>query len=73
MKEYKDIENNVPDAYNAYNATALIATMEKQDQTGQIARQLRIKVEKSQLANLRVLKITSGNVAKRLKISQKCV
>ena len=51
-------------------ATASTATAGDQDQTGQIAHQLGIEVERSQLANSRVLKATSGNVAKRLKMRQ---
>ena len=69
MEEYEDIENDSPDACDAY-ATASTATAGDQDQTWQIAHQLGIEVEKSQLANSRVLKATSGNVAKRLKMRQ---
>ena len=69
MEEYEDIENEAPDACDAY-ATASTATAGDQDQTGQIAHQLGIEVERSQLANSRVLKATSGNVAKRLKMRQ---
>ena len=70
MEEYEDIENDAPDAYDAYNATASTAAAGGQDQTGQIARQLGIEVERSQSANPGVLKTTSGNVAKRLKMRQ---
>ena len=70
MEEYEDIENDAPDAYDAYNATASTAAAVGQDQTGQIARQLGIEVERSQSANPEVLKTTSGNVAKRLKTRQ---
>ncbi|MCJ1348444.1 hypothetical protein MMC31_006676, partial [Peltigera leucophlebia] len=64
MEEYEDIEND------AYDATASTAAAGRQDQTGQIARQLGIEVERSQSANPGVLKTTSGNVAKRLKMRQ---
>lgn len=56
--------------YTAYNVITSTVAAIKQDQTEQIACQLRIKVEKSQLVNSGVFKITSGNVAKRLKMRQ---
>lgn len=59
------------DAYDAYNVTASTAAAVGQDQTKQIARQLEIKVEKNQLANPKILKTTSRNVAKQLKMRQK--
>lgn len=64
MDEYEDVENDVPDAYDT--------TTEGQEhgasyQNLQNARQLGLEAERSQLANLGVLKATNGNAAKRLK------
>lgn len=61
----------MPNAYNMYNATILTVVPVRQDQTAQTARQLKIEGERNKLANLRVLKITSGNIVKQLKIQQK--
>ena len=69
MEEYKNIENDAPDPCDAY-ATASTATARDQDQIGQIVHHLGIEIERSQLANSRVLKATSGNIAKRLKMRQ---
>ncbi len=69
MEEYEKIENDAPDACDAYTTT-LTATAGDQDQTRQIAHQLEIEIDRSQLANSRVLKATSGNIAKRLKMRQ---
>lgn len=67
MDEYEDVENE------ATAATA--ATTEGQEhgaphQNLQIARQLGLKAESSQLANLGVLKATNESATKRLKVEQ---
>lgn len=71
IEEYKNIKNNASDVYNAYNTIASTAAVVEQEQTMQIVRQLGIEIEKSQLANPGIIKITSENVAKQMKIEQK--
>lgn len=71
MEKYQNIENNTSNMYNVYIITTLIIIVVRQNQTEQIAYQLGIKIEKSQLANSKVLKNTSGNIAKLLKMRQK--
>lgn len=72
MEEYEDAKNDARDAYDA-TASTITARQQEQEiptQTGQTARQLRKEVERIQSANHGVLKTTSGNVAKRLKMRE---
>lgn len=68
MEEHKDIENDAPDPCDASTTTTfgheriLHQALQRQFIEG--------KGERSQLANVRVLKATSGNAVKRLKIRQ---
>lgn len=69
MEEYEDIEG---DAYDAPDATATTREYEQEalSQTGQIACQSGIEEQRNQLVSLGVLKATSGNAAKRLRMRQ---
>lgn len=71
MEEYEDVGRNALIAYNATNATdATSATREGLEeeagsQSLMISRQLERKMEKNQLGNPEILKVTCGNAAKR--------
>ena len=68
MEEYEDVEN---DASGASGATATAGhEHDVLHQALQIARQLELESERNQSANLGVLKATSGNATKRLKMRQ---
>lgn len=69
------MESDVLDVPNAPNATATTTIAEGHEyealsQTGQIVRQLGTETERSQSVNLGVLKATSGNAAKWLRMRQ---
>ena len=70
MEEYEDIENDAFDACDATAATAGEQEHEALHQNRQVARQLELEAERNQSVNLGVLKATSGNAAKRLKVRQ---
>lgn len=67
MEEYEDIGNDAPDACDASTTTAVghEGTLHQA-----LQRQLEGEAERNQLANTGVLKATSGNATKRLKIKQ---
>lgn len=67
MEGYEDVENDAPDACDATAVTAEGQEHGAPHHNLQIARQLGLEAERSQLANLGVLKATNGNTAKRLK------
>lgn len=67
MEEYDDVENDATDTCDATAATTEGQEHGAPHQDLQIARQLGLEAERSQLANLGVLKATNGNAAKRLK------
>ncbi len=64
------MENDAPDAFCATTEIVEGQEHEALRQTLQIARQLEVETEINQSANLGVLKATSGNATKRLKIRQ---
>lgn len=68
MEEYEDIENDAPDGFDASAAAG--HEHDAVHQNLQIAHQLEVEAERSQLASARTLKATSGNAAKRLKIQE---
>ena len=70
MEEYEDIENDAFDACDATAATAGEQEHEALHQNRQVARQLELEAERNQSVNPGVLKATSGNAAKRLKVRQ---
>ena len=72
MEEYEDIENNAPDAFDAFDAPAITTNPgghqhETLSQTGQIMHKGGVESEGNQLGNVRALRVTSGNAIKRLK------
>ena len=72
MEEYEDIENNAPDAFDAFDAPATTTTPggdqhETLSQTGQIMHEGGVESEGNQLGNVGALRATSGNATKRLK------
>ena len=69
MEEYKEVENNAPNAFDA-SATTGGQEHQAQHQAMQIARQLGAESKGSQSGNVGVLRATSGNAAKRLKNRQ---
>ena len=70
MDEYNDMENDAPGASGATTETVERQEHEALRQTLQIARQLELETEIIQSANLGVLKATSGNATKSLKMRQ---
>ncbi len=68
MEEY--VENKARDVCDASAAKVEEQDHGTQHQDLQIARQLRLKEEENQLANLGVFKATNGNAAKKLKLRQ---
>ena len=70
MEKYKDLENGAPDATDATTTTSRKLENEALYQSMDIARQLETEIERNHGSSLEVLKITSGNVAKRLKAKQ---
>ncbi len=68
MEEYEDMENDASGESGATEAAG--HEQEVLSQALQIARQLELESEKSRLANPEVLKSTSGNATKRLKMRQ---
>ncbi len=73
MEEYEDVVSDALVAYDAYDATAATTEGQKHEalsQSLQIARQSELETERNQLWNPGILKATSGNAAKRLKMWQ---
>ena len=72
MEEYEDMEGDAFDASDAPDATTTIGGQEHEatSQNGQMIRQLEVGLEGNPVGNVGVLKTTSGNVAKRLKMRQ---
>ena len=75
MEEYEDMEGDAFDASDACDAPDATATtreyeQEALSQTGQIACQSGIEEQRNQLVSLGVLKATSGNAAKQLRMRQ---
>ena len=73
MEEYEDIECDAFDAYDAPNAPGATTTIGEQQENG-LNRQMIHQSERGMGGKLvgksRVLKVTSGNAAKRLKLRQ---
>ena len=75
MEEFEDMESDAfdaPDAPDAPDATATTRGHEYEaaSQNGQMMRQLEAESKKSRLRSAGVLKATSGNAAKRLRVRQ---
>lgn len=73
MEEHDDIKNEAPNALNATAAATVTHEGNKNEalhQSMDIARHLEAELERNQSPNVGVLKITSGNVTKRLKAGQ---
>ncbi len=76
MEEYEDVEGNALIAYersDATDATAATTGGQKDGIDGQnlqVARQLMLEMEKNQLGTPGILRATSGNAGKRLKMRQ---
>lgn len=76
MEDYEEMGNNTPDALNATDAADVTTTAmmrhenEALFQSKDIARQLEDEVGKNHRSSRGVLKVTSGNGAKRLKAKQ---
>lgn len=68
MEEYGDIENDAPDGFDASAAAG--HEHDAAHKNLQVAHQLEVEAERSQLASARTLKATRGNAAKRLKMRQ---
>lgn len=69
IEEYEDMENDASDVLNATTVTKR-QEHEAASQKEQIVRQLAVKVEKNRFGNAGVLKVASGNVAKRAKMRE---
>ena len=79
MEEYEDVGGNAliayerSDATDATDATAATTGGQRDGVDGQnlqVARQLMLEMEKNQLGTPGILRATSGNAAKRLKMRQ---
>lgn len=76
MEEYEDVEGNALIAYegsDAFDANAATTGGQGDGVDGQdlqVTRQLMLEMEKSQLGTPGVLRATSGNAGKRLKLRQ---
>lgn len=73
IEEYKDIENNIIDAFDVSDASVIISTPEKKEHkilslAGQIMQWVRVELEKNEMGNVSVLRMTNRKSTKRLKL-----
>lgn len=68
IKNYKRIECNVPNTYNAYDAIA--TDIQKKIKNKALHLDIEAGLEKDNMPNDEVLKVTSGNNCKRLATKQ---